>query len=74
MSDKPRPGGNWDRQDLTVAIRANERLRVCLREIADELPRALRVQALLREAALTLAEQQQALRDMQVRWLDWRKT
>lgn len=74
MATKPQPGGYWDRQDLNEAIRVNGGLREALKALAAECPNHIRVQVLIRDAALLLGDQQRALRDIEARWAETRRT
>lgn len=74
MATKPQPGGYWDRQDLNEAIRVNGGLREALKALAAECPNHIRVQILIRDAALLLGDQQRALRDIESRWAEARRT
>lgn len=73
MSQLPKPGGNWDRQDLNRAIRANEGIRTALDRLAELVPHSVAGQAAALQAALLAGEQLQALRDMEMRWWEWRR-
>jgi len=73
MTSQPKPGGYWDRQDLAEAIRANVGIHDLLRQIADQAPRSIQIQSLVREAAHHLHDQQRALRDIDLRWTDYRR-
>lgn len=73
MGKRPQPGGYFDRQDLNEAIRANGSLRAALKALAAECPHQVRVQVVIRDAALVLGDQQRALRDIEARWAESRR-
>lgn len=65
MSDKPKPGGYFWRQDIARIRQANQKIRRAVRRILEENPGPQATAALLTQIALQVGFSDESLRDLE---------
>ena len=65
MSNKPKLGGYFWRQDIKVAVKANGQVRECLRCLLEDMPAPVLAATYIAKAACQLSVQLDALHDLE---------